>query len=138
MENEIHEKILLFLFEHRNNDEVYDLYKQFSGVDQNIIAKRTRELQKQGFISLEFPFGGATVFLMKTGEVKGSMPPSGHFIKARILTPGIDYVKKELLKKDSFASQKEHPVKKGWMKEIILGVIIVILGALLLKLFGIA
>lgn len=106
MEHELHERIMLFLFEHRNTNNSYDLLQEFKDDDSDLVTERAQYLYNQKYIHAFFPSGFGLMNL-QTGEYTHGMSISDS-ISARILPAGIDYVKKELMKND-----KQESIKVG-------------------------
>lgn len=92
---ELHERILLFLFE--RPDDYLDLYARFKNTDRNLLFDRARELRKKNFIDTEDSDAGIGLGWVnfETGETH---IPISDTLFARITTDGIDHVKTNLLK----------------------------------------
>jgi hypothetical protein len=99
MEYEIHERILLYLYELRHKDESYDLLKKFSDVNETLLRDTAEHLRKEGLIDVEYPFLGFGSVDFNTGQVDFPYAEKEDYVKAKIKTPGIEYVKQNLLKK---------------------------------------
>lgn len=99
MEYELHEKILLYLYELRHKDELYDLLIKFNDINDSLLRETTEHLQKEGLIETEYPFLGVGSVDFNTGRIDFPYAEKEDFLKAKILTPGIEYVKQNLLKK---------------------------------------
>lgn len=136
MDYEIHEQILLYLFQHRNSGQMHDLLQGLHGVERSIISDKALELQQRGYIETKFPFPGVGSLDWNTGEVEWHGAENDDYIKAKISTDGIDYVKSALLNRNH-----KPKVKVEFKKEtinILVGIFVIVTSALILYyLFGI-
>lgn len=98
MDYEIHEQILLYLFENRDTDKYYDLLEKFTIVPRQVLHDRVEELKNKNLIDVQYPFYGGFILDVRTGETKDMMTHED-FIKAKIRTDGIDHVKNKILMK---------------------------------------
>jgi hypothetical protein len=98
MSYELHEKILLYLFELRHTDETHDLLIKFEGTPKRLIYSKTEELKKKGFIEVEYPFAGIGSLDWNTGRLDFPNAES-EYLKAKIRNEGIEFVKTKILKR---------------------------------------
>jgi len=93
MSDELHEKILIYLYELRESDEKHDLLIVFNKVNQTVLSDTIEELRKKKFIEVEYPF-------YPPYSLNSPSPPSfnqQNFIKAKIKLQGIEHVKNEII-----------------------------------------
>jgi hypothetical protein len=96
MEYEIHEQILLHLYELRNSDEYSDLLIQFKDISSQVLNDRVEELRTKDLIDVQYPFQGG--FIMEYGSGRTTNIIGGQrYLKAKIKADGIDYVKDKIL-----------------------------------------
>jgi hypothetical protein len=91
MDHELHEKILLFLYQFRDDDGFHDLLEYFS-IKESILREKVEQLAKKNFVKQELSFR-----VLLSGEHR---PEKKQVYRAKILIDGIEYVKKQLLIND--------------------------------------
>lgn len=99
MKHELHEEILLFLYDFRKTEDKPDVFEKFKGENVNVLKETIEELSGKDFIEVEYPFVGFGSLNWHTGEMKFPHADPNDFRKCKIKTAGIEYVKQNLLKK---------------------------------------
>ena len=105
MGQELHEQILLYLFQFRDDGEFHDILAKFNDRNKKLIRETINELATKKFIR-ENPS-----LRVITGEP--DRYPRKDTLKAKILIDGINFVKEKLLKPDEPKETKQHIVIKG-------------------------
>jgi hypothetical protein len=121
MKHEIHERILLYLYELRENDEKFDLLIKFIDINETLLRENIEHLDKEKLIEVEYPFLGFGTVNLRTGETNFPYKDTNKFIKAKIKPAGTEYVKQNLLKKSDTLDK--------WSK--IIGISGIIFGAII-------
>lgn len=96
---ETHEKILIYLYENRKTEAHFDLLKQFNNVSRESIYEKAGDLERKGLITAQYPFLGVGYLNDRTGEVSYPNAEKEDYLKAKLTTDGIDYVR-DLLRKN--------------------------------------
>ena len=97
--HELHEEILLFLYQLRNSEERPDLLKKFKGANESILRDTIEHLRERGLIEVEYPYMGVGTLDWRSGEIDFPNADPNDFRNGKIKTAGIEYVKKNLVKK---------------------------------------
>ncbi|HEX9651817.1 MAG TPA: hypothetical protein VGA21_14740 [Cyclobacteriaceae bacterium] len=106
---ELHEQILLYLYEYRNTGNLYNLLDKFGNLNRNLLREKVDELYSKGFIHV-IPEYYVQVVSLKPKKNRGVTVQTGNRqnkperILARILTTGVEYVKKEILNQNRQSS----------------------------------
>lgn len=100
---ELHEQILVYLYNNRNNDAQYDLFIKFKNISKTLVFNKATELADKGLIATETSEMGIGSFSWDTGEI--TFPNAGEpYLKAKIRNEGIQYVKQNILKNTNWGN----------------------------------
>ena len=81
MKREIHEEILLYLFELRDSEDHHDLLIKFKNISETLLHERVQELEAKKLITTQYPFTG--FFMAGSGE-STNFGETESYIKAKI------------------------------------------------------
>lgn len=123
MKNELHEEILLYLYERRNEDEFVDILPRFKEFSANLLYEKAGELENKKLIRANYPFSGIGALDWNTGEMTWHGAEKENYIKAKITTEGIEVVRKINSKKDWLEKSYKITAILGVVGTISLGVI---------------
>jgi hypothetical protein len=100
MKNDLHEQILIYLFDLRENGIKHDLLDKFDNVRKNHLYETVISLNEKKYIETDRPFKNR---LLTYGRDK-QLRQEGEKLISKITPDGIDYVKtKILVKRDRLA-----------------------------------
>lgn len=101
MKHELHEQILIYLFELRHTSVYFDLLIKFNPAPRELIFKKIEELKIKGFIEVEYPPTGIGQFDWHSGAI--TFPDvEEDYLKAKITIEGIENVKGVILRKKNY------------------------------------